>query len=139
VSKPLAPGDLIVDGRFFRRIQNRKVRFDTATHRPEIGAFEPRPVDNGELSVHIEALVSQAQVHAVMAANPLLQYFGLCVLDVAAVLDELAGRSQLIFQPDATDPHLGHAHAVLPNLSDEALQAVLLRHAIVLDEPQHVR
>jgi len=140
VATPLAAGDEIRSGRLFRRIQNFKSRFHAKTRRPKIGAFRPDPADrDGELSVHLEGLVSQERVLAVMAAHPLLHLFGLCALDVAAVRAELGNRSQVIYQPDATDPQLGHAHVVLTNLDDEALQAVLLRHAIVLVEPQHLQ
>ncbi len=139
MATPLAAGDEILSGRLFRRIQNFKSRFHAKTRRPKIGAFRPDPADpDGELSVHLEGLVSQEEVLAVMAADPLLQYFGLCGLDVAAVRAELAGRSRVIYQPDPADPQLGHAHVVLTNFSEEALQAVLLRHAVVLVEPQHL-
>jgi hypothetical protein len=136
---PPRPGDEILAGRLFRRIPNRRNRFDAVTHRPLIGAFRPRAVDKGDLSVHLEELASQETVLAMMAADPLLRFFGLCAFDVAAVRGELAGRSRVIYQPDATDAQLGHAHVVVTNLEDDALQAVLLRHARVLVEPQHLQ
>jgi hypothetical protein len=37
------------------------------------------------------------------------------------------------------DPQLGHAHVVLTNLDDPDLQAILLRHAWVIIEPQGLR
>lgn len=74
-----------------------------------------------------------------MAADPLLRFFGLCGLDVMAVRAELGSRSRVIYKPDAEDPQLGHAHVVLTNLDDPDLQAVLLRHARVIIEPQSLR
>lgn len=139
MATPLAAGDEILAGRVFRRIQNFKSRFNEKIQRPKISAFRPDPADQGELSVHLEDLVSQETVLAVMAAHPLLHFFGLCALDVAVVRAVMAGRSRVIYKPDTTDPQLGHAHVVLTNLDDDELQAVLLRHAHVLVEPQHLQ
>ena len=135
---PLSDGDEVFEGRLFRRIPNRKNRFDLATRRPLLGAFEARPIDEGELSAHLEALASEQAVLNVMQADPRLKLFGLSAIDVEAVRAELGARSKVIYRPDPEDAQLGHAHCVITNLDDEELQAVLLRHAHVLVEPQQI-
>jgi hypothetical protein len=130
----LKPGDEISAGRVFRRSPNLKSRFDLKTKRPKIGVFRPAPEDDWELSVHLESLASLEKVLGVIATNPTLQPFGLYALDIEKVKAEAGKKARFVYKPDPDDPDLGDAHVIVPNC-DEDLQAILLKHSVVVKAP----
>ena len=97
--------------------------------------FKPDPSDEGELSTTWEALAPVGKVLEVAFGIPhAAGRFGLCAVSIDAVLVEAGNAVRLILKPDPEDWLLGAAHVVVTNC-DESIQAILTRHAVVVQPP----